>query len=218
MKEKHMTYSTTHRANGRQNTTDWISFSKKQQLIESWCDFVEERVSEGWTPYLLTFQFKEIGGPRHQVALEMEKDVERVYATFLTRVVRNPTSRRSVGKRPIWIACPDYPVRKNDKQPVGDFCINDGRHIHAVCLMPPKSRLKEPLNAHFEENATLYVRAPFPLVLVHAKPITKTPGQATDYLLKALKSGRATNDEIVVLPRTLTEVSRPRSMGKHIRM
>jgi hypothetical protein len=101
-------------------------------------------------------------------------------------------------------------VRKNDKQPVGDFCINDGRHIQAICLMPPKSRLKDPLNEHFEEYATLYVRAPFPLVRIDVKPITKTPGHATDYTLKALKNGRATSDEIVVFPRTLTEVSRSR--------
>ncbi|WP_292532183.1 hypothetical protein [Methylocystis sp.] len=204
-----MTHSTANRTDRRQNTTDWMSSSKKQQLVESWCGFVEKHVSRGWTPYLLTFQFREIGGPRQQVAHEMEKDVERVFATFLTRVVRNPTSRRSVGKLPIWIASPDYPVRKNDKQPVGDFCINDGRHIQGICLMPPKSRLKEPLNEHFEEYATLYVRAPFPLVLIDAEPITKTSGKATDYTLKALKSGRATNDEIVVLPRALTEVSRP---------
>jgi hypothetical protein len=210
MKAKHMTYSTANRTDRRHNTTDWISFSKRQKLVESWCDFVEKYVSEGWTPYFLTFQFREIGGPRQHVAHEMEKDVERVYATLLTRVVRNPTSGQSNGKRPIWIACPDYPVRKNDKQPVDDFCINDGRHIHAVCLMPPKSRMKESLKEHFEENATLYVRAPFPLVRIDVKPITKTPGEATDYTLKALKNGRATNDEIVVFPRTLTEVSRPR--------
>lgn len=204
-----MTYITAKQSRARQNTTDWISFSKKQQLVESWCGFVEKHVSRGWTPYLLTFQFREIGGPRQHVADEMEKDVQRVYATFLTRVVRNPTSRRSIGKRPIWITCPDYPVRKNDKQPVHDHCINDGRHIQGICLMPPKSRLKEPLNEHFEEYATLYVRAPFPLVLVHAKPVTQTPDLATDYALKALKNGRATSDEIVVLPRTLNEVSRP---------
>jgi hypothetical protein len=205
-----MLYSTAEQSSRRHNPADWISFWERRKLVESWCDFVEERVSEGWTPYFLTFQFREIGGPRQHVADEMEKNVERVYTTFLTRVVRNPTSRRSVGKRPIWIACPDYPVRKNDKQPVGDFCINEGRHIHAVCLMPPKSRLKDPLNAHFEENVTLYTREPFPLVLIDVKPITQTPDLATDYVLKALKNGRATNDEIVVFPRALTEVSRSR--------
>lgn len=191
----------------RHYTSDWISSCERQKFVDSWCDFVEERVSVGWIPYLLTFQFKEIGGPRHQVALEMEKDLERVYATFLTRVVRRPASRRSAGKLPIWIACPDYPVRKNDKQPVDDFCINDGRHVHAVCLMPPKSRMKESLKEHFDESAALYVRAQLPLVLIHAVLITETPGKATDYLLKALKSGRATNDEIIVLPRLANEVS-----------
>ncbi len=194
-------------ANGYSPSADWITFSKRLELVKSWSNYVEEYVREGWSAYLLTFQFRDIGGSPQHVGREMEKELERVYAKLLTRIVRRPHSWTNINRLPKWIACPDFPVRKLEKTPVGDFCVNGGRHIHAICLIPPKSRLGTPLDEHFEDNASLYIRPRLPLVRLHAKPITETPGNATDYVLKALKSGRALNDDVLVLPRSADEVS-----------
>lgn len=204
---KHTDRNCSNRANGYSSSADWITFSKRHELVKSWSNYVEQYVREGWTAYLLTFQFREIGGSPQHVGREMEKELERVYAKLLTRIVRRPHSSLNADRLPKWIACPDYPVRKMEKKPVGDFCVNGGRHIHAVCLIPPKSRLKTPLDEHFEENASLYIRPRHPLVGLHAKPITETPDKATDYVLKALKSGRALSDDVLVLPRSGDEVS-----------
>lgn len=195
-------------ANGYSAPAGWTTFSERLEHVKSWSNFVEEHVGEGWTAYLLTFQFREIGGSAQHVGREMEKELERVYAKLLTRIVRRPHSRMNTNRLPKWIACPDYPVRKIGKEPVGDFCVNGGRHIHAICLMPPKSRLTAPLDEHFEDNTSLYVQPRTPLLRLHAKPITETPGLATDYVLKALKTGRARNDDILVLPRPADDLPR----------
>ncbi len=204
---KHTDRNSFEGANGYSPSANWITFSKRRELVKSWSSYVEEHVREGWTAYLLTFQFREIGGSAQHVGREMEKELERVYAKLLTRIVRRPHSWMNTNRLPKWIACPDFPVRKLEKTPVGDFCVNGGRHIHAICLIPPKSRLGTPLDEHFEDNASLYIRPRLPLVRLHAKPITETPGNATDYVLTALKSGRALNDDVLVLPRSADEVS-----------
>lgn len=184
----------------------WIEKIKTKQIVEGWCDFVESRIVAGWTPYLLTFQFRQIGGSRRRMIEEMTKEVERVYATLLTRVVRRPTSFDDAQGLPVWIICPDLPVWKREKQLVQDVTVNDGLHFQGVALMPRKSRLAQPLDEHFEENVALYVRAPYPLIRAHAKLIVQEPTRATDYIFKAYKNGSVAHDDLLILPRALSEV------------
>jgi len=85
----------------------------------------------------------------------MEKEVERVYATFLTRVVRKPQSDCNRDLLPRWFVCPDYPVPKHRKMDLAEVTVNHGRHMHGIGLMPPVSRMKEGLEAHFATNQRL---------------------------------------------------------------
>src|SRR3954451_17872481 len=113
----------------------------------------------------------------------MRKEIERVFATSITRVVSNPKAQSSRARGPIWIACFDYPVPKSKKREenVQDASINNGLHVHVISLVPPRSRLKVGLDQHFEEFRSLYVRHGHPLRKLDAKPIVTTPERATNY-------------------------------------
>src|SRR5665213_1108835 len=88
----------------------------------------------------------------------MEREIERIYATMRTRIIRNPMSRSVVEKLPMWICSPDFPVPKHHKQSLSAVIVNDGLHYHGICLLPPESRLKEPLTEPVANHQGLYVR------------------------------------------------------------
>jgi hypothetical protein len=131
----------------------------------------------------------------------MRKELERVFATSITRILSNPKARSSRTRGPIWIACFDYPVpkRKKKEESRQDTSINNGLHVHAIALIPPRSRLKVGLERHFEELQSLYVRGGYPLSKLNAKPIVTTPERATDYVLKSIPRGRFGLDDMMVL-------------------
>ena len=71
-----------------------------------------------------------LGGVDKAALNKMMDEVERVYSTFITRVVRNPNSEYQKESRPILVAAPDRPVLKNEKQELRDVKINGGVHMH----------------------------------------------------------------------------------------
>src|SRR3954464_9024200 len=73
-------------------------------------------------------------------------------------------------------------------------------------LMPPISRLKERLDDHIHDEQPRYVREP--LFRVDAKRVTHDPGYVTKYALKALTRLRINPDQLIVLPRALSELTR----------
>jgi hypothetical protein len=75
----------------------------------------------------------------------MNAEIERFYATLLTRVARNPRRAASRNKLPLLIGLPDRPVGKlNPTYYLSAIRPNDGVHFHALLAIPPESRLKVP--------------------------------------------------------------------------
>jgi hypothetical protein len=177
-----------------------------QQLTQAYANMVSDRVAAGWQPYLLSFMFTEIGGSPRRVEEVMRQEVERVYATMLTRIVRHPRSSWHAWKAPVFIGSPDWPVPKHDRQDKQDILPNDGQHVHGVQLMPPVSRLKERLDDHIHDEQPRYVREP--LFRIDAKRVTHDPDYVTKYALKALTRQRINPDQLIVLPRALSELTR----------
>lgn len=177
-----------------------------KQITAGYAEMATQYVEDGWIPYLLTFMFRQLAGGPSAVARQMEREIERIYSRFVTRVVRNPRSAFEAGRLPIWVGCPDYPVHKHLKQSLHDVTVNDGRHMHAVHLQPPNSRLKLGVGEHFEEVQGLYVRPGFPLLRVHAVEITHDLHSVVDYALKAMLRGLVGEDATLILPRSRTEM------------
>lgn len=178
-----------------------------QELTNAYGAWATRFQEDGWQPYLLTLMFRQLRGSPAAVARQMEREAERVYSRFVTRAVRNPRSAFEVGRLPVWICSPDYPVFKHAKHSLSDVTINDGRHLHVVELHPPRSRLKTPVDEHFAANQDLYVRLELPLLRIDARPITHDLRYVVEYTQKAMLRGLVDADGVFLLPRSRLEMS-----------
>src|SRR4051812_41211816 len=95
----------------------WLTAQKHHKwLIDGYCKMVEQRIAEGWSPYILTFGFDHIRGSK-KVRLDVMKGVlDRFYPIFANRTTNNSNSPSGAAKRPICVLSPDYPVCKKDKK------------------------------------------------------------------------------------------------------
>jgi hypothetical protein len=84
------------------------------------------------------------------------------------------------GKLPIWIAVPDFPVPKGKRQSLDAVTVNHGRHIHALALIPPWSRMGMGLDEHFQQHQELYLGAARKLRRIDVQPITHDPAYVAD--------------------------------------
>ena len=176
-------------------------------LSPAWYGIVAERMQAGWAPHLLTFMFDRLPGSDRGIERRQSELVEDAYGRLVTRVHRRPASRAAVGRLPIWICAPDFPVPKSCKKTLAEVSINGGRHMHAFSVMPPRSRLREDLADHLaREQDALYVR-PGGLTKIHAELITHGPRYVFDYATKSIIRGRVHPETILLLPRSISEVS-----------
>jgi len=167
---------------------------------------VIERLDQGWTAYIITFMFHSLRGSRASVHRQMEREAERIYATVLTRIVRDPKNPKVKDELPVWILCPDYPVPKHTKKSLRDVTVNEGLHLQGIALIPPASRMKEGLDEHFARHQERYVRPGDPLERVHAKLLTRDPVYVAKYTFKSVLRRRHDFDHVFILPRTRSEM------------
>ena len=178
----------------------------RAEVDRGYRDWGERLVAEGWTPYLLTFKFRPLGGSEASVRQQMEREVERAYAKLVSRVVRKPLAASAVGRLPVWFCSPDRPVFKHERQSRFSNLANDGAHIHAMAFQPPCSRLQTDLVTHITENYGVYVRPDLPLVELHAALITHRTGYVVGYTRKHIGRGLVGEDAMLVLPRARKEM------------
>jgi hypothetical protein len=150
--------------------------------------------------------FRPLPGNPVVVLDQMIDEVERVYSTFLTRVVRRPLALSSAASLPVLIVASDSPVGKSDK-PLEHVVVNDGVHLHGVLVVSPRSRLQEPVEEHFRAMQRLYVQDGSRLDRVHVVPVEEDDGpRVAEYALKSVARRRWSLDDVLVLPRSMAEV------------
>ncbi|GAB6971122.1 hypothetical protein JCM16408A_18700 [Methylobacterium phyllosphaerae] len=161
----------------------------------------------GWEGHLITLMFKHIPGSEAAKLRVMEWELERVYATLLTRLFRRPNAPRNYGKLPIIVAAPDYPVAKREKHLLSEVRVNDGLHFHGVALFHPERRLVGSIHDHFDENLHLYIHGEHPLLQLHLTRIENRTSYVADYGYKTVQRRAAIGlDGFVILPRTSGEM------------
>ena len=194
------------------NNRIWDSIEYTSELLPSrlktYGQWIEESVSDGWNAYYVNFMFRHIPGlPTHRFAV-MRNEVERVYSTMVTRIVRKPNSLERLDNLPWFIGCEDKIVPKNKKVSLRDVTINDGSHINGVFLFPLKSRLrKHPIDL-IGDNQKYYIPEGGPLLRIHFTPLHVTLTKAVDYTFKSIKRGWVKEEDIIILPKSSTEVTR----------
>lgn len=205
-------------------------WSMRKQIIDAWGDWIEEHIARGWKATFLTITFNQIKGPPRVVAAQMVDAVEAAYARALTQIVRHPRNV-PVTELPLWICCPDYPIAKRDRDNIRDIVPNDGRHIHVIAVVPPRSRLKTSLADHLTEDQRFYAGREKRIWRIHAeriravgkvwrddnaeKRVSRGAKQVGRYAKKSVASGRVSVSEIFVLPRSHAEMQQRKDAITH---
>jgi hypothetical protein len=164
-------------------------------------------MDDGWSGSILTFLFDQL--PTSRPSNLMRSEVQRVYSTFVTRVVRDPTRPSRRDRLPVLVGSLDLPVFKHRRDAsTGEPGVNGGLHAHAILLVPPRSRLRGSVVDHFRDNDLLYRPVGRSRIArIHVRPIDHDPVRVTEYVMKAVSNRRLDYDEAVfVLPRALSEL------------
>src|SRR2546421_7180190 len=103
-----------------------------KQQISAYGLRVKEHLDSGWSGYLITLLFNPLRGSQVQMNREMKSEIEGLYASFLTRLIRRPHSADAT--KPVLIASPDWPVPKKQKKLLSEITTNDGLHYHGILL------------------------------------------------------------------------------------
>jgi hypothetical protein len=119
-------------------------------------------------------------------------------------MIRKPRSPVWAPFLPKGIFVPDLPVPKRSKQGIRDVSINDGLHMHGIVVANRWARIPETLDVHFEEEAGTYLTSK--LRHIDVQRITHRAEYVTEYALKSLKRRTFSEDDVLVLPRGLSEL------------
>src|SRR5689334_12078003 len=134
---------------------------KTRRIIKGFKKMITRKMKrDGWDAYLLSFMFHPVPGATTTKLQIMGEAIYRFYATFLTRVVRNPNSIYQLSQRPLFFAAPDYPVPKHQKQRLSDVSINNGLHMHGLLVVPWDCRLRQDVTDHVRQRRSLYLKSP----------------------------------------------------------
>ena len=190
---------------------NYQSYHARLQQIQGYDEFIRERLGRKWRAYFLNFMFRNIQGPSGNRKSVMIDEVTRVFSTLITRVVRKPKSPSAKQFLPLFVGCPDLPVHKKEKELLRNVVVNDALHFNGVLVLPPKRHCRRGsdlhtggLKRHFDQNQHLYYKDEYPLDRLHATRIRENT--MVDYALKAFKSGKNDSDDILILPRAISEL------------
>jgi hypothetical protein len=135
---------------------------------------------------------------------QMHEQITIVYRKLITYVERGPRLNKNAHKLPRGVFFPDVPAYKRQKQGLRDVTVNDGLHMHGVIVVPKKSRLKVSLDEHVLENYHKY--RSHKMYRIDVVRMDARVVYTTDYAGKALKTPRFDQDDILILPKTTSEL------------
>ena len=125
------------------SNTDQTDQHQFQQTLNGYTQLVTDRIKQGWSSYLVTILFQQLPGSRPTIISRMNQEIQRVYATLITRVHRKPRTA-TADELPVLIGAVDLPVYKSDPSSAPLVRCNGGLHFHALILIPDGSRMREP--------------------------------------------------------------------------
>ncbi len=170
-----------------------------------WEHFIRLHRADGWSVSLLTFMFDHMPGGRLAIEAQQRRLVEMAYRRLLTRMVRYPNRRGAVGRVPVLLGAPDFPVARRRKAALGDVVINDGQHVQALLLSPQENRLRTDECTFIEREQRRFVEHGG-IRRLHAVPVLYDDARVHDYCMKAVGRGLVDPDATIILPRSLSEL------------
>jgi hypothetical protein len=193
--------------NSKLGFNKWIlemDMRSRLDLIHGYQEWVQDFIDQSWGPYEISFMYHALPGTTKTILEQMKKEIYRVNSSLVTRFDRNPRSATRFNRLPRMMLFPDLPVYKHKKPSLNDVSINEGLHYGGIVLTPPISRFRSTLDTYFEENQKKYVNKR--LARIHVEPIISNDWYVTDYVAKSIKRDTVSEDDIVILPRTPSEM------------
>jgi hypothetical protein len=176
-------------------------------LVAGYGQFSSQCMREGWHGYLVTIMFKPLSGSPKIRRDGMMREIEHLYSKLSTRAARWPRSPKWIPHLPKGMFALDRPRRTKVRLGVANVSPNDGEHWHGILWLSPKSREKVlPLDKHFERRSGLYAPKGGGIRTIHVVPITDRPEYVTQYALKAVEDGLVSFDDILILPKSVSEL------------
>ena len=175
------------------------------RAIEAYGAWVAELMTRGWDAYLATLMFHDLPGSMQAQIAQMHHAAMGVFSRLATRMVRKPRSANWFHLLPKAVFAPDLLVAKRRATLVCEPPANDGLHMHGMIFANRLGRLKHPLDLHFEQKRAIYLTGR--LRTIDVRRIERNPEYATEYALKGLKRPCFGPDHLLVLPRTIDELS-----------
>jgi hypothetical protein len=175
------------------------------EILDAYLDMMQNRIAAGFSPYLLTFMFKQMGGSERTIAARMTSEVERVYSVLLTRLIKRPHATANNGK-PLLIGALDWPVQKNKRQSIQDATQNEGMHFHANFFVPPITRNIRTLEEIVERHLLAFVGPAKLLTRLHVARVENNTRYVLGYGLKSVERRRIGQGDIIILPKHSSEL------------
>jgi hypothetical protein len=180
-------------------------------IIGGYQYWIKDNSETGKEIYLVTFQFNHISANPKTALDIMRKEIERFYVVLLLDVVRRPRRAAHLDNLPQLIAIPDRPTSKRaSTHRLSDIRPNDGVHFHIFLAIPQVSRLKEDLATHIQQNEMRYRGNQGKIMKIDVRPVANLDGRLVDYTFKHIKRRSFSLDDILILPRSQSEL-KPRS-------
>jgi hypothetical protein len=189
-----------------------------QKLLQSYGQWVHDHMAYGWHGYLLSFMFCHLSSsdvskmmgelPGSDVSKRLEI-MKRHLGWFYGRLAKASVPEASSPKwcpfLPKVVLSPDLPVPKRIKVQLRDVTINNGLHWHGLVMVNPLApKLPGNLDVHIKENWRKYLMGSIRKIGV--EPITHDPEYVTGYGMKGLKRSTFSYDDILIFPRTVSEL------------
>lgn len=95
--------------------------------------------------------------------------------------------------------------KRGGKSALLNVSVNDGLHLHGIMAIHPGKRMIEDLDQHFISNSGVYQTSR--IQEIDVRKITDNISGTTKYVLKALKRGSVQSDHILILPRSISEMT-----------
>lgn len=171
----------------------------QNEITSYYTDWVNDLCITHYNAFLLTFMFRSMKFSLKEKNSVMKDDISRFYARIVTRFVRRPNKASGLSMRPILLAAADFPVYKLEKSSLHDVLLNGGLHYHGIFLRPKVSRFEGSLTALMRDNQKAFIEGTH-IERIHVARIIDSPDYVTQYALKSLGKGAASEEEVLILP------------------
>ena len=182
-----------------------LSNEQLTQLVTAYTDILLNEAYSVWDMFIVTVMFHHITGDSEHRKFVMQKELERVYSVFTSRLFRDPHSPTQYEKIPRWVMFADF-------SPIAS--INDSLHYQGLGIFHPHNRHGEPISVLIERFQKVLCGEHGLVACVHLKRVTHKLEEVQRYVAKSVLNRKSTFDDVLIFPKSRDEYRKCGSRNK----